>query len=225
MVATDFIGELKGLPMEVNNKHSAWHRISTQEIPGVPVCRYKVDGKLDSPIRFLNPFQHLNLPMSLLYSSQGLLQREFDPLALLSTQHDTAFGFSTELCWDQVFLQRREIRTSSRAGCQGGSAVLFPYSCHHISTVRTSAHTVRGSGRRTPPWQTPTSGRRASIRWRTAFTGMPRLKSASLHYIQPLLDSGYFPAKIFSQIGYCSHFKFHSEVNHEQVWSTKLFFQ
>lgn len=136
MVATDFVRELKGLPVKVNDKHSAWHRISTQEILGVHVCRYKVNGKLDSPIRFLNPFQHLNIPMSLLYSSQGLLQREFDPLALLSTQHDTAFGFSTELCWDQVSLQRREIRTSSRAGWQGGSAVLFPYSCHPTLTIR-----------------------------------------------------------------------------------------
>lgn len=188
MVSTDFVGELKGLPVEVNDKHSTWHRISTQEILGVHVCRYTVNGKLDSPIRFLNPFQHLNLPMSLLYSPQGLLQREFDPLALFSTQHDTAFGFSTELCWDQVSLQRREIRTSSRAGCQGGSAVLFPYSCHHILTIR-RVHAQYGAqeaelrpGRLLPQEEEHLlGGAQPSL-------GMPCLKSASLHYIQPLPD-------------------------------------
>lgn len=198
MVATDFVGELKGLPVKVNDKHSAWHRISTQEILGVHVCRYKVNGKLDSPIRFLNPFQHLNIPMSLLYSSQGLLQKEFDPLALLSTQHDTAFGFSTELCWDQVSLQRREIRTSSRAGWQGGSAVLFPYSCHPTLTIR-RVHAQYGAqeeehllGGGQPSQGCPARSRLHSI----TFSLSPTLVIYQL--------------KFFSQIGYCSHFKFQS---------------
>lgn len=96
---------------------------------------YQLNGRLNSPVRFPNPFQRLTLPPSLLYYSQGPPLGEFGPLALPRTQHDTATGFSTELCWDQMSLRSRGMRTSGRASCQGGFLLLPQYSHHHTPTI------------------------------------------------------------------------------------------
>lgn len=96
---------------------------------------YQVNGRLNFPVRLPNPFQRLTLPPSLLYYSQGQPRGEFGPLALPRTQHDTATGFSTELCWDQMSLRSRGMRTSGRASCQGGSLLLPQYSHHHTPTI------------------------------------------------------------------------------------------
>lgn len=196
------------------------------------VCLCKVDKRLNSPIRFPSPSQHLLLllslkPSPLLHSSQGLPKSSFGLWALLSTPHDTVFGFSTELCWDQVSLQVRGTRrTSSTAGHQGGPEGPLLYSCHHTWWLTTCMRSPQQEEALWPGGLRPP--RKVMLQLGGGYALQEYPVWSQLTFSQHLPNSGYiyyFLAKAFFQTGYCPYFKFQPQISYEQVWSTTFFNQ